>query len=241
MSEHAIDLSAVQVHASQAACLQFPVTATLNSFSLVPGTMTLRSTGTEGWPDVDIGGATQRATLWVFVKIGGQWHAAGLERLRPDQVNGTKPEAHVGPRDIETIIGRGWAGKPEFGAMHGFNPRSGDPVGIMIVSGSTRLDHRPTVSQRSNILVVAWPSVAGADPCQMLWDERQPVAVPAVPEPVPIGQPPTGTAQVVSDLSSLEAELSQLSRRLTECATTAEKLSQKLRTAQAQLASSIDA
>ena len=48
-----IDRTQVQVLGSDPSVLTFPRTARLDAFGLVPGTMAIRTSGTENWPEVD--------------------------------------------------------------------------------------------------------------------------------------------------------------------------------------------
>lgn len=172
-----IPLALVQVVGSDPAILTLKPTATFESFSLVPGTMTIRTSGTEAWPAVAIeagGEPAQAGTLWVFLKIDGQWYATGAERLRPSQLNGGKPEADA-PGAIGTLIGEGWlydAGR--WGPMAGYNPDPGETVGLMVVAGSTRSDNNTPLKARTNIIAVEWPGLAGAAPVPFAAPEEDP-------------------------------------------------------------------
>jgi hypothetical protein len=201
-----IELSFVRVIGSDPACLLFPVTARLNVFGAVDGYIRLSTTGTDSWPSVDIdndGRPDQAATLWVFLRINGQWYATGAERLRPSQVNGMKPQGSPA-----TLIGGGWLyDVARWGIMAGYNPDPGESVGVMVVSGSTRSDNQTPVKARTNILEVAWPGAVGADPCQVRWTENVPVPMPPSP-PLP---PPADET-----LRALEARVNGLQAQLAE-------------------------
>lgn len=152
------NLQDVTVLGSNQACLQFPAVATLDRFALDGASMLLATTGTADWPAVPVDAndntPSQVATLWVFLRIGGQWYATGAERLKASQVNGSKPEG-----DPATLIGRDWLfDQNRWGVMAGYNPSPGEQVGVMVVSGSTRSDDQTPVRERSNVLMVAWPA-----------------------------------------------------------------------------------
>lgn len=184
-----IPVSQVKVVGSSAAVLGFPATATFDSFSLVPGTMTIRTSGTAIWPAVAIepnGAPVQSGTLWVFLHIGGQWYATGAERLRPTQLNGGKPEGS--PTDL---IGAGWLyDVNRWGPMAGYNPAPGEIVGVMVVAGSTRSDNQTPVKERTNILAIKWPNASGANPVTVVWSEGE-TPLPDPPTPLPTPVPPT--------------------------------------------------
>jgi hypothetical protein len=212
-----IDLSFVRVIGSEPGCLSFPVTARLSAFGAVDGYIRLSTTGADSWPAVDIdndGRPDQAATLWVFLRINGQWYATGAERLRPSQVNGMKPQGSPA-----TLIGGGWLyDVARWGIMAGYNPDPGESVGIMVVAGSTRSDNQTPVKARTNILEVAWPGAAGADPCQVRWNENDnppgPMPLPPLPPPVDemLRERITALEVRVNSLQELLAELAGITK-----------------------------
>jgi hypothetical protein len=151
------------VYGSDPACLDFPATGTFNSWGLVPGVMTIATTGCAHWPSVvieDGGEPAQSATLWVLEHIDGVWYATGAERLRPEQLHGDKPE---GPPP--TLIGNEWLYDPaRWGPMALHNPRPGEVVGLLLVAGSTRSDNQTPCKERTTPLWIRWPDAAGANP-----------------------------------------------------------------------------
>jgi len=220
-----IDLSRIVVLNGNPQVFSLPVTASLDRIGLVPGTMTIASSGAEQWPPVSIEGKPgpeddQAATLWVLLPFGGAWYAAGAERLRPSQVNGTKPEAQPQYGGLETLIGDGWFGKHD-PPLRGARLTVGQLVGFMLVPGSTRFDTQITAHGRSNILIVKWPDANGANPLETVWREGQapPVVVPpVVPPPT---QEPAGTSEAYITLA---ADVSAIKARLTEIEATAAAL-----------------
>ena len=103
-------------------------------------------------PGVNIGGAFQEATIWLFFQITGTWYGAGAERLRPNQT--TKVEAtnySQWPSDF-------WYNATNWGPLAGFTPGVGQPAAVLITAGSTRLDNRTLVTERTNILTFGWPA-----------------------------------------------------------------------------------
>jgi hypothetical protein len=166
-----IDIGSVTIlPASAPNVFAFDKAASLDAFGIQPGIMTISSTGTDAWPAVSIDGGppSQSATLWVLLFISGAWYAAGAERLRPTQVNGTKPEGS--PTDV---IGRGWLyDGSRWGIMAGYEPYPGQKVGVMLVAGDTRAPGNQTpVMQRTPVVEINWPAAEGANPCNVLWIE----------------------------------------------------------------------
>lgn len=135
----------------------YPEAAVLGVFNLRDGEMEIQTSGTDAWPTVRVGAddvhPAQAATLWIFLRIAGQWYATGAERLRPEQLHGGKPEG-----DARTLVGSDWLYDPNrWGPMAGYNPAPGEWVGVMVVAGSTRSDHQVPVQARTNVLMYRWP------------------------------------------------------------------------------------
>lgn len=181
-----ININEVTMIAGSSRVFAFPRTAKLTYFHIKPGDMSIRTEGTDRWPALNIGSthqpANQSATLYVFRNIESKWYCAPAERLRPNQLNGSKPVATEG---MHTLIGNGWFGKPEFGILSRNNPAFGEPVGFMIVAGSTRLDDRTPLEARTQIIVCAYGS---EEPMRVLWQEGDNIPHPTpepTPEPIP--------------------------------------------------------
>jgi hypothetical protein len=127
-------------------------TTSITEWGMTPGTMHLVFNKQSSWPGVDIGGAVQQATLWVFLKINDQWYATAAERLRPSQSN--KPEN----QKFSKWIGTDWLyDRGRWGVMTGYVPRIGERVGVMVTQGSERSDSTWTVTERSNVFWFEWP------------------------------------------------------------------------------------
>lgn len=181
-----IDLSQVRVLNGGREPLDFPPAARLDAFGVVPGTMYLRTTGTAGWPSVaidDSGALVQAATLWIFLQIDGSWYAAGAERLRPTQLNGTKPNAHPQYGGLSTLIGDGWFGKHD-SPIRGRNPAFGEVIGVMVVAGNTRFGTDTPVRERTDVVCVEWREGAIM---REVWREGS--AIVPVPPPTPPPSP----------------------------------------------------
>lgn len=211
-----IDLKSVVVLNGNPQVFGLPVTASLDRIGLVPGTMTIASTGTANWPPVSIEGKEgpeddQAATLWVLLPFGGAWYAAGAERLRPSQLNGTKPEAQPQYGGLETLIGDGWFGKHD-PPLKNARLTVGQLVGFMLVPGSTRHDTRISFQGRSNILVVKWPDAYGANPMEEVWREGQTVVVPppVITTPTPVPGEDERYIKLTADMIAVKARLTEI-------------------------------
>ncbi len=142
------------------------MTSRLTQIEFRPNNIRVDHTRRGQWPGVDIGGALQEATLWVFFKINGVWYGTGGERFRPSQTDKqlTKP----------SDIGPGWLYDPNrWGPMTNYVPRPGELVGFMMVAGSTRSDDRAPVKERSGVVLVPFPAdgvVTNFPP--FAWQER---------------------------------------------------------------------
>lgn len=141
----------------------WPVTASITSLAMSGGTFHIDYTKRCGWPGVDIGGALQEATIWMFEKIGGQWYGTGAERLRPCQAD----KGLARPSDIAS----GWFYSPQWAPMTGYVPARGETVGFMVTAGSTRADGNAPVRERSGVVLVAWPGDGGGAWPPFLWKE----------------------------------------------------------------------
>lgn len=201
-----IDLSQVRVLGGPPDPLFFPKTARLDSFGVVPGTMFLRTSGQTQWPPVDIDGngtLDQAATLWIFLQIGGQWYAAGAERLRPAQVNGTKPNAHASEGGLSTLIGNGWFGDHHPHPIRGYNPAVGEVIGVMVAAGDSRLGLNAPLRARTDVICVEWRA---GEAMREVWREGAAGGV-GDPPPVVVDPPPAPPAGPDPALQALQQAL----------------------------------
>jgi hypothetical protein len=128
----------------------WPVTSTITSIAFSPGTFHIDHTKRGQWPGVDIGGALQDSTIWMFENINGRWYGTGGERLRPGQTDKGLTRAS----DIAT----GWFYNAFWAPMTGYVPQPGETVGFMITAGSTRADSNAPVKERSGIVLIPFPA-----------------------------------------------------------------------------------
>jgi hypothetical protein len=201
-----IPLSEVQIINGPVDVLSFAPTSQITELEFRRGSLHLRHTKETVWPSVMLDTAQQQATFWVFAQIGGQWVAAGMERLRPNQQD--KPEG-----DDPTGFITGFVEGRNFGAFNGHTFQRGDPMGFMVVQGNTRLAQDAPLRERSLVVEMAFPP-SGA----ILWTEGQAaaavIATPA-PTPTPTPEPPAPSV----DLKKVLEELEEIKRTLANVAT----------------------
>jgi hypothetical protein len=139
------------------------VTSEITSLVFGGGSIHIDHTRRGQWPSVDIGGALQEATIFVFENINGQWYGTGGERLRPGQT-----DKELGrPSDIAT----GWFYSSYWAPMTGYVPRPGEVVGFMVVAGSARADSNSPVHERTGVVLIPFPSDNGGSYPPFLWRE----------------------------------------------------------------------
>jgi hypothetical protein len=199
-----IPLSEVQVVNGPNDVLSFTPTSRITELEFRRGSLHLRHSKETSWPPVMIETAEQQATFWVLAQIGGQWHAAGMERLRPNQQD--KPEG-----DDPTGFIAGFVEGRNFGAFNGHTFQRGDRVGFMVVQGDTRLNTNAPLRERSLIVEAAFPPDG-----RILWTEGDPV----VPDPLPLPLPPPPPAPTTpTNLQAVLDELEGIKRTLANVAT----------------------
>lgn len=201
-----IPLSEVQILNGPDDVLSFTPTSQITELEFRRGSLHVRHTKETSWPSVMIETAQQQATFWILAKIGGQWVAAGMERLRPNQQD--KPEGND-PTGFIT----GFVEGRNFGAFNGHTFQHGDPMGFMVVQGNTRLAQDAPLRERSLVVEMAFPPSGN-----IVWTEGQVVApVIPTPEPTPIPTPVPPPPSV--DLTKVLEELEAIKQTLANVAT----------------------
>jgi hypothetical protein len=150
--------------------------------------------------------AQQQATFWVLAQIGGQWVAAGMERLRPNQQD--KPEGSERSGFIAGFVeGR------NFGPFNGHTFQQGERIGVMVVQGDTRLNNNAPLRERSLVVEMAFPPSG-----EILWEEGQVETV--LPPQVPITTlQPASPAPAPLDMQAVLDELKAIKATLANVAT----------------------
>jgi hypothetical protein len=143
------DLNAVRFVGGSPDIRGWAVTSEITSLVFSPGTIHIDHTKRGQWPSVDIGGALQEATIFIFENINGVWYGTGGERLRPGQTD----KGLGNPSEIAN----GWFYSPYWAPLSGNVPRPGEVVGFMVVAGSTRADNNAPVHERTGVVLIPFP------------------------------------------------------------------------------------
>ena len=115
--------------------------------------------GDGSWPDVPFGapGDSLEYTLWIVIPVDGVWYTSGcIQYWRGLERNGGPPSGFAENWYYDSIR---WA------PMTGVQPAVGDSIGFFVTAGDARnvTDWSgSTVYERSNMVVVPFPSDAGA-------------------------------------------------------------------------------
>jgi hypothetical protein len=150
----AINLATVIVHNSPNPT-NWPATTALQRLDLMPSGVHVVFDRQNSWPEVVPPGWSGglQYTVWIILNINGQWHASGcIEYWRGLYESG-------GP---VTGYARDWYYDPiRWGAMAGHQPAPGEQVGFLVTSGDARNNGPNSVNERSNVVMVSFPSASG--------------------------------------------------------------------------------
>jgi hypothetical protein len=135
----------------------WPATATITSLDLGTSGAHIEFTKKDGpgsWPDVPFGTGNLEYTLWIVLNIRGQLYASGcIQFWRGLDRNGGAPSQY----------GQNWYYDPaRWGPMAGYQPANGEAVGFLVTAGDARNGGLSVVKERSNVVVVPFPSGGGA-------------------------------------------------------------------------------
>ena len=151
----AINLNSVIVHNSPVDVARWPATTTLSRLDLMPSGAHVVFDRQSSWPEVVPPGwaGGLQYTLWIVLNINGQWHASGcIEYWRGLYESG-------GP---VTGYAQDWYYDPiRWGPMAGHQPAPGEQVGFLVTSGDARNNGPSSVKERSNVVIVSFPTAAG--------------------------------------------------------------------------------
>ncbi|MCU1385689.1 MAG: hypothetical protein JWL71_4386 [Acidobacteria bacterium] len=151
----AINLGTAAIHNSPADVASWPVTTTITRLNLMPSGAHVEFGKQASWPEVIPPGWSGglQYTVWIVLNINGQWHASGcIEYWRGLYESG-------GP---VTGYSRDWYYDPiRWGAMAGHQPAPGEQVGFLVTSGDARNNGPSSIRERSNVVVVPFPSASG--------------------------------------------------------------------------------
>lgn len=128
-------------------------TSAMTRWAFDPGVAHLNHTKLGQWAPVLVGPNTlQEATIWLFVNLGSGWIGAGAERLRPSQSD--KPEAQLYSQWFVNLF----YDANRWGPLATLIPAEGMPTAMLITAGSTRVDNKYIVQERTNLIQFAWPA-----------------------------------------------------------------------------------
>lgn len=149
-----LDLSTVEIHNSQDV-KSWPATAAITRLEFRASGVHVEHTknvGPGAWPNFRPAGwdGDLQYTLWMFLRINGQWHGAGgIQFWQTCDQNGGPPEEFT----------KNWFyAADRWAPMTGHQPASGESVGFMVSAGDARGDGQHPVNERSNIVVMPFPS-----------------------------------------------------------------------------------
>ena len=158
--QDAIDLrQAVITGASPRDVAFWPVTTRLNVLDFRTNGVYVEFSKKQGagrWPDVVPPGwdGALQYTLWMVVKINGQWYTSGgVEYWYGLDRQGGPP----------ADFARNWYYSPAvWGPLASHQPSVGEQVGFFVTAGDSRAKDVRSVTERSNVVIVPFPSNAGA-------------------------------------------------------------------------------
>lgn len=150
----AINLNTVIIHNSPNVA-SWPVTTKLSRLDLMPSGAHAEFSAQGSWPEVIPPGWTGgiQWTLWIVLNINGQWHASGcIEYWKGLYESGGPVSGYA----------RDWYYDPiRWGPMAGHQPAPGEQVGFLVTSGDARNNGPSSVRERSNVVLVSFPSNSG--------------------------------------------------------------------------------
>ena len=151
----AINLNQAIIHNSPTDVASWPATATLTRLDLMPSGAHVEFGKQSSWPEVAPPGWSGglQYTLWIVLNINGQWHASGcIEYWRGLYESG-------GPVSQYAL---NWYFDPiRWAPMSGHQPAEGEQVGFLVTSGDARNNGPSSVRERSNVVIVSFPSAGG--------------------------------------------------------------------------------
>ncbi len=158
-----IDLSTATVLNSPADVPSWPATATITRLEISRTGVRIdftRRDGPDSWPDVPFitPGENLQYTLWIVINVGGRWYTSGcLQYWRGLDRMGGPPSEYAMNWYYDANRWR---------PMTGHQPTVGEYVGFFVTAGNARNvtdgSGSPVVRERSNVVVVPFPTDDGA-------------------------------------------------------------------------------
>jgi hypothetical protein len=151
----AINMNSVIIHNSPTDVPSWRVTTSISRLDLMPSGAHVVFDKQSSWPEVTPPGWAGgiQYTLWIVLNINGQWHASGcIEYWRSLYENGGPVSDYAMNWYFDPIR---WA------PMTGHQPAPGEQVGFLVTAGDQRNNGPNSVRERSNVVMVSFPSAAG--------------------------------------------------------------------------------
>jgi len=157
VANDAFSLAGASVYASPAGVASWPATATISSISFRSDGVAVefsKKNGPGRWPDVIPPGwdGPIQYTLWIAMNIGGRWHTCGTIEYWSGLA------ASGGDVTRNNQIAANWT--YQCGPM-ARQPAPGEQVGFFVTAGDQRLKDVAATHERSNTIIVPFPSSAG--------------------------------------------------------------------------------
>ena len=154
-----LDLHQVIVRGPGGDVANWPVTTTIRVLDFNSGGVFVdfaKKDGPDRWPDVvppGWGGSIQY-TIWMVVNHGGQWYTAGGVEFWHGLDRGGGPPS---------MYAQNWYYNAQvWGPLDQHQPSVGEQVGFFVTAGDQRAKDVRLVTERSNVVVVPFPSNGGA-------------------------------------------------------------------------------
>ncbi len=172
-----LDLHVATLFDNPANLADWPITTTITEVDFADGIHVEFSKRDDGsWPDVTPPGwdGPLEYTLGIAEYINGQWYAsAAIEFWRGLDASGGNLASDVGTSGQCTAFGYGsscqvaknWYYDGRWGALAGYQPATGEIIGVFVVAGNLRGvtdGSQSPVQERSNVVLVPMPDVNGA-------------------------------------------------------------------------------
>jgi hypothetical protein len=207
---------------------EWPITTAITHISLTGSNTRFTFTKQDGenrWPDLAWGapGDSLQYTVWLFVKVGGQWTGSGFIQMWHG-----RDGVGDAPSDYSTnwYYGTRWSPIQQHGPIV-----PGETIGFMVTTGNARDNGGPLGAQeRSNIVTIpatdtgefsfgavtpAPPVVVPVPPPPVVVPPAPPAPVVIVPAPQPAPLPTDLTSAIISqsvELARIEAKVDKVTQ-----------------------------
>jgi hypothetical protein len=151
-----IDMHSVIVRGPGGDVANWPVTTSIRVLDFNSGGVFVDFSAKTSWPEVVPPGwdGGIQYTIWMVEKINGQWiTAGGVEFWRNLERSGGPPSRYAS----------NWYYNPQvWGELASHQPSPGEQVGFFVTAGDQRAKDVRIVTERSNVVLVPFPSDSGA-------------------------------------------------------------------------------